>query len=347
MHALVTGASGHLGGWLVRVLRREGHQVRAFVRETSDTRGLDGLGAELFTGDLLDADSLERAAQGIDWFFHAGAVHRNFSPDPEDIRRPSVDGTRNALQAAARAGVKRFIHTSSNATIGYARVGEPPRDEQFHTEDPSCPYIRGKCDAEVLALQAGPALGLDVVVVCPTAIMGPWDLKLTPGTRALARMANGDPAVIDLTLAHAEDMAIGHLLAAQKGRTGQRYLLGADSLTKEQMAEIVGSLVGQKRKAVSPPLVLLRAVAWWEERKARRTGQDAALTQAQLDDVGGRTLLYDATKARTELGWQGRDGATTLRDSLRWIKHRGMLDDRVLATVGDDLAPDPDWPAFV
>lgn len=347
MKTLVTGASGHLGANTVRLLVAEGHDVRALVRATSDLRALQGLDVDVVTGDLLDADSLRRACDDREWVFHTAAVHRNFSLEEErDIVRPNVEGTRNAVRAAHAAGVTRFIHTSSNATVGYAPHGVSPYDETHYMRDATCPYIRSKCESEALALEEAKTLGLPLVVVCPTAIMGPWDVKLTPGTRALRDMANGGPAVIDFCLSHAEDMARGLLLAAEKGVPGQRYLLGGENLSKERTAEIMSALLGQKRRAVNVPMFALRAIAFFEEFKARRSGGDAGLTQAQLRDVKGATLFYDCGKARRDLGFEPRDGEATLTEAVRWMKHLGLLSPKVVASIGDRLPPDPTWPSM-
>lgn len=326
---LITGANGHLGANLVRAAVARGDEVRALVRAGSDTRGLRGVEAQIVRGNVLDEASLVAAAAGCTTVFHAAAVYRNWARDPDEILRPAVQGTRNVLSAAAKAGVRRVVVTSSNATIGYPRDPEHPLDESSTMTSPKSPYIRAKCESERLALALGPELGVQVVVVNPCGIIGRHDWRLTPTTRAVIGMANGGPAVIATALTDVRDVAAGHLCAADRGRPGERYLLSGDNVTPAAQAAILGRLLGRPVKAMTPPALVFRAIALVQETVARFGGRDADLTRDILDDVAGGCLVYDASKARRELGWTARPAAEALEDAVRWLLFVDALAPRV------------------
>lgn len=344
MRVLITGATGHLGANLVREALAEGHQVRALVRRSSDRVALRGLEIETAEGDLLDPDSLAAAMSGVEVVHHAAAVYRNWARDEEaEIVRPSVEGTAHVLRAASAAGVARVVHCSSNATIGYPRSREP-WDESHRMEGAKSAYIRAKCLAERLGL--GASLGVEVVVVNPCGNLGPWDLRLTPTTTALREMAGGGPSVLDLAITHVADLSRGMLLAAAKGRPGERYLLSGDNCTREWIAETLTELTGRRVKAMQPPWLVMRLIAWNEERKARNgSARDAGLTADQLADVWGGSLFYDSTRARTELGWSARPAREVLVDSLSWLAFRRELPEDVAQRVLAARPADPTWPA--
>ena len=333
MKSLVTGATGHLGSNLVRSLIAAGDEVVALARASSDRRGLEGLPITIATGDLLDLSSVEAAAQGCQRIFHAGAVYRNFAVDPQTIIAPALEGTRNVMKAAQSARVEKVIYTSSNATIGYGRDRATPLDESSHLDDAQSPYIRAKILAERAALEAGRASGIPVIVLCPVGIFGRWDFRLTPTTRALLAIAEKDPMVLDLCATDVRDVAHAHILAATKGRAYERYLIGGDNLTREEGARILSELVGRTVKAMKPPMFMFRLIAWMEERKARRTGGDAAITRAIVDDVGGGHLMYSSAKARSELGFSPRGAKETFTDALRWLVYIDALTPKTRARV--------------
>lgn len=342
---LVTGATGHLGAWLVRDLVGNGHEVRALARRTSDRRGIEGIGAEVVLGDLLDSNSLRAAVAGMDAVMHAGAVHRNLTADPDELLQASVRGTSRLLAVAAEAGVRRFVHTSSNATIGYGQDASRPLDESSRMRDPVSPYIRGKVLAEAEALVGGANLGLEVVVVNPCGLLGPWDLRVTPTTKAIVNLCRGAPTVVDVSLTHVEDVAIGHRLAWERGVAGQRYILAGDLGTRERVAEAMTGLLGRRIRAVRPPYAAVWAMAAAQEALFALGGAEPDITRAMLQDVGASGhLLYDASRARRELGWSARPLVDTLRDTVRWLAWTGRLPEEVAAPLRARWGPDAGWP---
>jgi dihydroflavonol-4-reductase len=344
---VITGASGHLGTALVRAAVRAGHEVRALVRAGSDLRGLEGVRAERVVGDLLDPRSLEAAFAGCEVVLHAAAVHRNWAPDEATILAPAIEGTEHVLRAAKAAGVRRVVLVSSNAAVGYGAVGRPPLDETSWNEHPTAPYIRAKTLSERRGLALGAELGLEVVSVCPCGIVGPYDRRPTPTTRAVLGMATGGPSVLDLSVTDVRDVADGVLLAAAKGRPGERYLLAGENCTKERVAELVTAVTGQPCKAMAVPRPMLWLLAAFGELRARLGGPDPDLSRAEVADVGGRHLLYDATKARTELGFRPRPAEEALRDTYAWLAHAGLLTGAVGESVKARYPADPEWTAPV
>jgi dihydroflavonol-4-reductase len=343
-HLFVTGATGHLGAWIVRDLHANGHTTVSLVRQTSDRRGLAGTGTIVVNGDLRDGPALARAMDGCDGVIHAGAVHRNATRDPNELLGPAIEGTRNVIEAAAAAGIRRVVHCSSNATVGYGQT-DVPLDESSFFARPTSAYIRGKVESERLALALGPELGVEIVVVNPSGVLGPWDLRITPTTKGIVDMARAGFAVVDVTFTHVADVASGHRLAWERGVPGERYLLAGDHGLRARVAWVMSSLLDRRMRTMSPPYSAVWAVAYAQEKRFALGGPEPDVTRAILADLGrDGHLLYDATKARRDLGWTSRPLEEILRDTLRWLAHRGHL-----GSTGEGLRAkwpaDPDWPA--
>jgi dihydroflavonol-4-reductase len=334
---LVTGATGHLGAALVRAARARGHDVRALARKTSDRRGIAGVDVEVVEGDLLDPASLAAAVAGCDVVLHAGAVYRNWARDPDEILRPAIEGTANIVNAAAKANVRRVVLCSSNAAVGYGTARAVLLDETSWNTNPKAAYIRAKTVAERSGLDLGAKLGLETVSVCPCGIIGPWDYRRTPTTRGVASMALGGPSVLDLAVTDVRDIAEGHLLAAERGKPGERYLLAGENCTRERVAELMTAVTGRKVRAMLPPRAVMWLIAAFGELRARAGGPDADLTRDAIADVYGRHLMYDHGKAVRELGWTFRPAADVIRDAVRWLIFLG--DVKPIA----GLEPDPTW----
>jgi dihydroflavonol-4-reductase len=254
-----------------------------------------------------------------------------------------VQGTENVVRAAKDAGVRRVVHTSSNATIGYSRDGKPLDESSRNTDQRSSPYIDAKCRAEDAALGLGKALGIEVVAVCPCGILGPWDYRQTPTTRAAASMGNGGPSVLALAVTHASDVASAHRLAAEKGRPGERYLASGENLSTEQVAALVNDVTGSGCRAMAVPIPVLWLLAVGQELGSRFTGRDPDLTRAALRDVGGCSLFYDSRRAREELGWSPRSAADAMADTFRWLAWLGALKPAIAERVAARFPADPSW----
>ena len=330
MKALVTGATGFVGAALARTLIAAGWQVRALTRAGSDPRNLRALTVERTVGDLTDAPSLERAVAGCDAVFHAAADYRLWVPDPQTMYRANVDGTRNLLEAARRAGVQRIVYTSSVACIGL------PADGSAGTEDTAVTlesmvghYKRSKFLAERVALEAA-GQGVPVVIVNPAAPVGPRDLKPTPTGQIVLDAALGrTPAYVDtgLNIVHVDDVAAGHVLAFHRGRPGERYILGGENLPLREILVEITRLAGRAPPRIRLPHGVVLPIAYLAEGFARVTGKPTRVT---VDSVrmARKRMYFSSEKAARELGYRYRPAALAFADALEWFGAEGYLGPR-------------------
>ena len=323
MRALVTGAAGFVGGHVSRVLAEAGHEVRAMTRSAGDTAALEALGAEIVRGDVTDRPSVERAVEDCQAVFHVAALNALWHRDPSAFHRTNVEGTRNVLAASLAAGVQRVVHTSTWAVIGCTPPGVLADETTApHPRDLRGPYRYTKHVAEQEA-QAFVADGLDVVVVNPTVVVGPGDAKPTPTGRIVVDfMAGRMPFYVTahLNLVDVEDVAMGHLLAWERGRAGERYILGNRNMTLGQMLHVLGDVVGRRPPRWKLPLWLMLAAAypdeWVEGRLLRR--EPRIPMEGVLHAQGHRAV--DCSKAIRELGFPQSSVEGALERAVRWFQ---------------------------
>lgn len=329
MTTLVTGASGFVGSAVVRALLARGERVRVLLRAASDRRNVEGLDVELALGDLRDRESLRAALAGCRHLFHVAALYRLWVPRPADLYEANVEGTRRLLEEALRAGVERVVYTSSVATLG-ARPDGAPADEETPSSlaDRIGPYKRSKFLAEDLARELARERGLPLVIVNPSTPVGPRDVKPTPTGRTVLDAAAGRmPAYVDtgLNVVHVDDVAEGHLLALERGRQGERYVLGGEDMT---LRSILGEIA--RRAGRPPPRLELRPR--WLLPAARvaqgwarlRGGREPRLTLDALR-MAEKPMYFSSEKARRELGYRPRPAASALEDALAWFRAEGYL----------------------
>ncbi|MGC8521374.1 MAG: hopanoid-associated sugar epimerase [Steroidobacteraceae bacterium] len=327
MKALVTGATGFVGAALARTLLAAGWQVRVLVRAGSDRRNLRALPVQSVVGDVTDNASLERAVEGCDAVFHAAADYRLWVPDPQSMYRANVDGTRNLLEAARRAGVTRIVYTSSVACIGLPADGSPgTEDTPVRLDSMVGHYKRSKFLAEQAALEAA-ARGAPVVIVNPAAPIGPRDLKPTPTGQIVLDAALGrTPAYIDtgLNVVHVDDVAAGHVLAFHRGRIGERYILGGENLPLREILIEITRLAGRSPPRVRLPHAVVLPIAYLAEGFARLTGKPTRVT---VDSVrmARKRMYFSSEKAMRELGYSHRPAALAFADALEWFAAEGYL----------------------
>jgi dihydroflavonol-4-reductase len=318
---LVTGASGFLGWHVARVLIERGHRVRALCRASSEIRELD---VERFTGDLRDPESLTRAAAGCELVFHVAADYRLWSRHPEELYRSNVDGTRNLLDAAAHAGVERIVYTSTVGCIGMPQNSLGDEDTPVSITDMAGHYKRSKWLAEQVALEKAHA-GLPVVIVNPTAPVGDHDWKPTPtGKIILDFLRDKLPAFVDtgLNLVDACDTAVGHLLAAEYGRTGERYILGSENLTLQQILERLALIANKPAPATKVPYALAYAAGVITTAWANVTGREP---MAPLEGVrmARKKMFVTHAKAARDLGFSPAPAEAALRRAVDWFRANG------------------------
>lgn len=337
--ALVTGATGIVGCHIVRALCGEGHAVRVLVRQGSDRRALHGLDVEVCEGDVLDAASLAPAVHGCAWVFHAAAVFAYAGMDAEEQTELAVRGTQQVLAAAQRAGAKRAVVTSSSVTLGSS--ASPlvlDEDAVFDEAQPSA-YTLSKLRQEAAAFEAGRRLGLQVVALCPTLVIGAHDHRLGPSNANLANYLN-DPFrstfLGGCNVVAAPDVGRAHVLLARRGRPGQRYVAGSENLRWEALHTIVSELTG----SFGPSLVLNHTAAYMAaagvEAAARLAGRAPQVTR---DEARMACRFYWYSHARlSALGWRPRPARQALAEALAWVLQRGHVSDTVTARLR--LAPE-------
>jgi dihydroflavonol-4-reductase len=314
---LVTGASGFLGWHVARVLLERGYAVRALVRPGSRVNELD---VEVSAGDLRDAASLERAAAGCGLVFHVAADYRLWARNPDDLYRSNVDGTRNLLQAARNAGVERVVYTSTVGSIGIPPGGIGDEDTPVALEDMVGHYKRSKFLAEQVALEFARG-GLPVVIVNPTAPVGDHDVKPTPtGQIVLDFLKGGMPAFIDtgLNVVDARDCAQGHLLACEKGRPGERYILGSENLTLAEILGTLARLAGRKAPTVRLPYAVAYAAGALSTAWAGLTRRPPRIPLEGVR-MARKRMWVTHEKARRELGFDPAPAETALARAVEWF----------------------------
>ena len=325
---LVTGASGFVGSAVARKLVEAGFSVRALVRGTSPRAHLAGLGLDFFEGDLRDRKSVESAIAGMRYAFHVAADYRLWARDPSEIFASNVEGTRNLMEEAMRAGVERVIYTSSVATIALRTDGMAADETSPLREDQGIgAYKRSKIAAERLVEAMVAERGLAAVIVNPSTPIGPGDVRPTPTGRIIIEAAKGRiPAFIDtgLNLVHVDDVASGHLAALRHGKIGERYILGGQDVLFSQMLRDIAGLVGRRAARVRLPWRALIPVAFVAEAVANVTGREPFAT---LDGVymAKYRMFFASTKAEQELGYRSRRYTEGIDDAVRWFRDAGYL----------------------
>jgi len=327
MRALVTGATGFVGAAVARALLREGWQVRVLVRSASDRSNLQHLDLEVAVGDLTDRPSLDRALIDCGGLFHVAADYRLGAPDPRELYRINVEGTRNILRAAHQAGVARMVYTSSVATIGLPTDGSPGDEETpVGLAAMIGHYKRSKYLAEQAVLEAA-RTGLSVVIVNPSTPVGPGDVKPTPTGRVVLDAASGRmPAYVDtgLNIVHVDDVAAGHLLAFHRGRPGERYILGGQDMTLREILAHIARLVGRKPPQVRLPYGAVLPIAYVAEVVARISGRSSRVTLEAVR-MSRKRMFFSSAKAVRDLGYQWRPPVDAFDDAVRWFRERGLL----------------------
>ena len=353
LKVFVTGATGFLGSHVARALISQGAELRLLVRPTSDLRNIADLNAERVIGDLRDSPSIEKAVAGCETVFHVAADYRLWVRDPNEMYRSNVDGTRALLAMAKRQGVRRVVYTSSVATMGFGTNGH----SRVHSESESAPgrhsdsrgegpasgltneaspvalrdmighYKRSKFMAEQVAFEAAKA-GQDVVIVNPTTPIGERDIKPTPtGRIVLDFLKRKFPAYVEtgLNLVDATECAHGHLQALEKGRPGERYILGGENLTLKQILDRLAAITGLKSPTVKLPYVFAFATGVVDEMVTGRLMRREPRATIDAVRMGRKMMFVSSAKAERELGWRVLPVDGALRRSVEWFRVNGYV----------------------
>jgi dihydroflavonol-4-reductase len=323
---LVTGASGFLGSAIAAALRARGYDIRVLVRPSSPRINLDPADT-VCEGDLRDRASLAAALKGARFLFHAAADYRLWARDRDEITRNNVEGTRLIMEEALSAGVERVVYTSSVATLKLGEGAPSTEDHPLAEGEGIGAYKRSKVAAERVVEAMVRRERLPAVIVNPSTPIGPRDVKPTPTGRIIVEAASGRmPGFVDtgLNLAHVDDVAAGHLAALERGRIGERYILGGDNVFLADMLADIARFVGRRPPRLKLPRTMLYPIAYAAELLASLRGVEPFITVDGLR-MAGHHMFFDDTKARRELGYVSRPYREGLADAIAWFRTHGHL----------------------
>jgi len=323
---LVTGAAGFLGSHVARQLVARGEEVRVLLRTSSSNRAISDLSLEYVTGDLRDVGSLERAMAGVRRVFHVAADYRLWAKHPQDIYDSNVGGTRNLLAAAKKAGIEQLICTSTVATIAVDRPQLPNEFTDSNLAEMVGHYKRSKWMAEQEVLKAAKD-GLPAIVAMPTTPVGPWDWKPTPTGKIILDFLNGKmPGYVKtgLNFVGVEECAAGHLLVSEKGKIGERYLLGAENLTLKQLLDTLAKITGLTAPSMKIPHGVALGVAYVESAFSRLIGKEPQIPVEGVK-IAQHMMFVDCSRAKKELGFAPGAVAAALERAVRWYQANGYV----------------------
>ena len=324
---LVTGATGFVGSAVARALVKSGQKVRVLARPRSDRRNLEGLPVDIAEGSLDDPKSLATAVAGCRYLFHVAADYRLWVPDPPAMFRVNVQGTRELMLAAHAAGVERIVYTSSVAVLGIIRGGLADEETPSRARDMIGPYKLSKFEAEIAVRELVEQRGLPAVIVNPSTPIGPGDIKPTPTGRLIVQAARGRmPGFVNtgLNIAHVDDIAVGHLLAARSGQIGRRYILGGENMSLAEILVEVARVTGRRPPALRIPRMAVLPIAAGAEAVARLTRREPFAT---VDGVkmARKKMFFSSARAIEELGYAARPGRDAIVDAVGWFRAMGYL----------------------
>ena len=325
MLTLLTGATGFVGSHVARALAEQGADLRLLVRTNSNLKNVADLKADLFTGDLRDPASLDEGIAGCDAIFHVAADYRLWVRDPDEMYRANVEGTRAILTAARKNNVRRVVYTSSVATMGFTANALADENSPVSLANMIGPYKRSKFMAEQVAIEAARA-GQHVVIVNPTTPVGERDIKPTPTGRIVVDFLKKKfPAYVDtgLNLVDVQECARGHIAALEKGRPGERYILGGENLTLKQILDKLSAITGLPSPTIRVPYIVALATGVIDELvTGRLLGREP---RATIDAVrmGRKKMFVSSAKAVRELGWKITPVDDALARAAGWFKENG------------------------
>jgi len=327
---LVTGASGFVGSAVVRLLIDRGYTVKTLVRTTSSLDNLKGLNAEIIFGDLRDIYSLEKALKDCEYLFHVAADYRLWSLNPKELYDNNVQGTTNIMRAALRTDIKKIVYTSSVATLGLHSDSSPSNENTSVTfNDMIGDYKKSKYLAEELVKKMVNEEGLPATIVNPSTPVGPGDIKPTPTGKLILDAAAGKiPAFVDtgLNWVHVDDVAMGHLQALEKGKLGERYILGNENFSMKMLLTKIASITGKPAPQIQLPhnlvLPIAYVVEWWANITKSKNEPMATVSGVKLSK---KKMYFSVDKAKNDLGYKPKDVMIALNDAIDWYKENNYL----------------------
>jgi len=341
----LTGATGHLGTNIARELLRRNHKVVALVRKTSNLFPLERLNIETRIGDIQDLDSITRAAEGCDAVIHSAADYSMWAKNDENTINSCVKGTGHVLQAAHRLGIKRIVYTSSTAAVGGSKDRHQILDENFWTEGASTAYYTGKTEAEHLAHRVARELGLELIVLNPSYIMGPYDYRPTSTQQIFVQILDGSGFTFDVSwgYVHVEDAARLHVDSLTMGEPGERYIVNSKSAHFGEIAKIVEEMFAIKMPSINLPRPVWLTLGYLQWMTSKITGKPPMFDHRVYKDVMVNHFNHDNTKSRETFGIEYKPLETIFRDTAAWLIHKGMVKEETRDRLRDQYPPHPDW----
>lgn len=325
--ALVTGASGFIGSHVARCLKNHGFDVRCMTRNAKDPHQLRQHDIEFVDGDLLDRSSLKKALLNQEVLFHVAALYRLWNPNPQEIYTINVQGTKVLFEEAMQAGIQKIIYTSTVGTIGIPSDGSSGNEQTpFNLKQLSGHYKISKYQAELEVFKLIQQ-GLPIIIVNPSAPMGPGDVKPTPTGKIIVDFLNRKmPAYVDtgLNIVDVRDVAQGHLLAFQKGKIGERYILGHQNLTLKQILDHLSVITGLHAPKFKIPYFILPPLSYINATTAKLFNYEPQLCPEAVK-MASKKMFFNSDKAMNELGFKPRPVNDTFHDAIEWFQQNGYI----------------------
>src|SRR5258706_6290791 len=324
---LVTGASGFVGSAVAHALAARGYAVSALLRSSSKRTNLAGLACEIVEGDMADAQSMMRELDGVRYLFHVAADYRLWARDPQEIIRNNLEGTRNVMNAARICGTERIVYTSSVATLKPLAGRAADETSRLEAHEAIGAYKQSKIAAQLLVETMIAEESLPAVIVSPSTPVGPRDIRPTPTGRIIVEAASGRiPAFVDtgLNVVHVDDVAQGHILALERGRIGQNYILGGQDVALQELLGVIAQFAGRQPPRVRLPRQPLFPLAYAAEAIARLTGKEPFITADGLRMAKHR-MFFSSARAERELGYKARPYASGVKDAILWFRQAGYI----------------------
>lgn len=339
MKVLVTGANGHIGSHVVRLLLEQGHTVRAFVRSGADLRGLQGLDPEFAYGDVMDEQAVMAAATGCDAIIHMAAVYRTIAKTPEEIVEPAVRGAEIVFKAAAAHGISRVVYTSSVASIGFSYDPKRFLSNQDWNEDAHNPYYVAKTRSERTAQALARQYGIHLVVICPAIVLGPNDYRITPSNQLVMDWLNGKGQTYPggLNLVDVRDVAAAHVAALTRGENGHRYIVGGENIPVRAIGDLLHRMTGVRPIYLPMGRAITLVFARIVEALCKLLRVTPPFTYDLVYEAVGRYCFFDTRETETVLGVHPRKAADSLRDAVQWLLEQNRLRPRVAERVRQRL----------
>ncbi len=331
MKVLVTGANGHIGCNVVRELIDKGYVVKAFVREGSNLKGLEGLDIEYAYGDVMKLDTLAPAALGCDRIIHLAAVYKTIAETPEEIVEPAVIGSKNVFEAAKQAGIKRVVYTSSVASIGFSDNPNQMRNGDDWNDDAQNPYYIAKTKSEKVAQQLSRDYDIELIVLCPALVLGAYDYRVTPSNQLVMDWLNGVGQTYrgGLNLVDVRDVAAAHVAALEKGENRKRYVLGGDNMLVKDIGKLLKKMTGIKPMHLPMPRGVTLIFASIVEFISKLFGVRPLFTRDLVFEVIDRYGFYDCSDTNTTFGIQPRSTEECMKSSIEWLRETGRIKETV------------------